>query len=126
MYNKGQPYKTTIRLNQGYVGETIELKVNRIVNNKEPITDGAPLIYTDRKMGVEPDYNIRTDRFEVAIEAMDKVAATHIAKRDQRIGERSYDTMSDEQQNEFNKKYPDNKHNKGKENAGTAANTSDS
>ena len=31
-----------------YEGETIEQKVNRIVNNNEPITDGAPIIFTDR------------------------------------------------------------------------------
>ena len=55
---------------EAYVGESIEHKVRRIVNNKEPIKDGAPLIYTERKDGVQPSYNIRTDRFEVAVEAM--------------------------------------------------------
>ena len=37
-----------------YEGETIEQKVNRIVNNNEPITDGAPIIFTERKDGVLP------------------------------------------------------------------------
>ena len=32
-----------------FEGETIETKVNRIVNNGEPIKDGAPIIYTERK-----------------------------------------------------------------------------
>lgn len=63
-------------------GESIEDKIKRIVNNKEPIKDGAPLIYTDRKDGVKEAYNIRTDRFEVAINAMDKVNKAKIAKRD--------------------------------------------
>lgn len=79
------PSKTTISRNTSYEGETIEMKINRIVNNKEPITDSAPLIYTDRKEGVQPDYNIRTDRWEHAIEAMDKVHKTELAKRQARI-----------------------------------------
>ena len=32
--------------------ETIEKKVKRIVENKEPISDGAPIIYTERNKGV--------------------------------------------------------------------------
>lgn len=71
-----------IKHNDSVEGETIEEKVNRIVNNKEPIKDGAPLIYTDRKEGVRAGYNIKTDRFEVAVEAMDKVNKSAIAKRD--------------------------------------------
>jgi len=31
---------------------------------------------------VEAGYNIKTDRFEIAVEAMDKVAKSNIAKRD--------------------------------------------
>ena len=49
MYKTKKPTETTIEANEGYEGETIEEKVARIVNNNEPITDGAPLIYTDRK-----------------------------------------------------------------------------
>ncbi len=64
-----------------YEGESIENKVNRILINKEPIQDGAPLIYTKRQDGVLPGYNIRTDRFDVAIEAMDKVAKSRLTKR---------------------------------------------
>lgn len=112
MYKKNKANKTTITVNQAYEGETIEQKINRIVNNGEPITDGAPLIYTDRKDGVEPQYDIRTDRFEVALDAMDKVTATHQAKREMRIGEKTFDTMTPEQQKTFNEKFPNNKHNK--------------
>lgn len=63
-----------------YEGETIETKVARVVNNKEPITDGAPIIYTEKKDGVLPDFNVRTDRWEIAIEAMDRVHKAEIAK----------------------------------------------
>lgn len=54
-------------------GETIEDKCARIVDNNEPITDGAPMIYTKRSEGVKQEYNIRTDKFEVAQEAMERV-----------------------------------------------------
>ena len=54
---------TTGRLQSAeiYEGETIEQKVNSIVNNNEPITDGSPIIFTERKDGVLPEYDIRTD-----------------------------------------------------------------
>jgi hypothetical protein len=83
-YNYQKSSKTCIRYNESYQGETIEQKIERITNNQEPIKDGAPLIYTDRKDGVQAGYNIRTDRFEVAIEAMDKVQAAKIAQRENR------------------------------------------
>jgi hypothetical protein len=63
-------------------GEPIEHKVARVVKNGEPIKDGAPLVYTERKDGVNAAYNIRTDRWEIAADAMDKVHKTMIAKRD--------------------------------------------
>ena len=62
-----------------------ESKVNRIVNNGEPITDGAPIIYTERKDGVLPEYDIRTDRWDIAIEAMDKVNMDRFAKRENKV-----------------------------------------
>ena len=74
---------TTLVVNQSLEGESLEEKVMRIVENNEPITDGAPIVYTDRREGVMPAYNIRTDRWDVAIEAMDKVSATRLAKRDE-------------------------------------------
>lgn len=86
MYKKNRILKTTIRTQIAYKGETLEQKVRRILNNKEPIKDGAPLVYTERKDGVQPSYNIRTDRFEVAVEAMEAVSKAHIARREERAG----------------------------------------
>lgn len=83
MYKKEINYaKTGLQVNQSVEGETIEQKVERVTVNKEPIKDGAPLIYTERKDGVQAGYDIRTDRFEVAIDAMDYVAKSIQAKRD--------------------------------------------
>jgi hypothetical protein len=81
MYKQIKPRRTSLTVNTSYEGETIEAKIRRIVNNKEPISDGAPLIYTNRKDGVLPEYDIKTDRFEIAVDAMDKVTKTNLAKR---------------------------------------------
>lgn len=62
-------------------GETIETKVRRIVEEKEPISDTAPIIYTNREAGVIAGYNIRTDRFDIALSAMDQVNKAKIATR---------------------------------------------
>lgn len=84
MYTIKKAQKTNIRRNESYIAETIEQKVHRITTNKEPIKDGAPIIYTERKDGVNPAYDIRTDRWEIAVDAMDKVTADRLAKREQR------------------------------------------
>lgn len=62
-------------------GETIETKVRRIVEEKEPISDTAPIIYTNREDGVIAGFNIRTDRFDIALSAMDQVNKAKIATR---------------------------------------------
>ena len=61
-------------------GESLENKVRRITENNEPITDGAPTIYANREDGVLPAYNIRTDRWEVAQQAMDAINQANLAK----------------------------------------------
>ena len=63
-----------------YEAEAIEEKVRRIVQENEPIEDGAPIIFQERIDGVKPEFNIRTDRWEVAIEAMDKVSADELSR----------------------------------------------
>lgn len=82
MYKKINYSETQLEVNQSTEGETLEMKIERILSNKEPIKDGAPLIYTDRKDGVQAGYNIKTDRWEVAIDAMDKVAKEVAARRE--------------------------------------------
>lgn len=88
--------KTSIEVNNSYEGEPIEKKVERFVNGQEPITDGAPLIYTDRKDGVEPQYNIRTDRFEIGLEAMDYVTRSERAKTVQMYKNKDNGNVSNE------------------------------
>lgn len=56
-------------------GENIITKIRRILDENEPLTDGAPLIYTPKEDGVRPEYDIRTDKWQIAINAMDRVNA---------------------------------------------------
>ena len=85
MYPRRKANQTTLAVNTATTGETIEQKMRRIVNNKEPITDGAPITYTERKEGVQPQYDIRTDRWEIAVEAMDKVTQQKLSNRQAKI-----------------------------------------
>jgi len=73
MYRKNKVIETSIERNETVEGEMLEEKIERMMNNKEPIEEEAPLAFTERKEGVKPEYDIRTDRFEIAVEAMDQV-----------------------------------------------------
>ena len=68
-----------------YEAEPREVKLRKIISGEASnMEDGVfPTIYTEKKDGVRPEYDIRTDRFEVAIDAMDKInqsTANQIAK----------------------------------------------
>lgn len=81
MYNPSKHTRTSLKVNESTEGETIEEKLVRVTTNKEPIKDGAPIIYTERAEGVQAGYNIKTDRWEIAIDAMDAIAKSETAKR---------------------------------------------
>lgn len=71
--------------NLTYQAEPREVKLRKIISGESSnMEDGVfPTIYTEKKDGVQPEFDIRTDRFEVAIEAIDKInqsAANQIAK----------------------------------------------
>lgn len=83
MYNKRKSQqKTSLTVNQCFKGETIEEKVRRIMHNGEPVTDGAPQIYTEFGEGVVPETNIRADRFELALEVTDALHKDKMTKRE--------------------------------------------
>ena len=79
MYRKVTYTKSTIKSVPVFEGERIETKVERIVNNKEPISDGAPINYTE-KGELNPNYDHRTDRWEYATDNMDVVHRSESAK----------------------------------------------
>lgn len=82
MYKPNKPHKTKMTGITLEEGETIEEKMVRIMNNKEPITDGAPIIHIPRSEGVRADTNIRTDRFEIAVDFTDQSSKAKLAQRD--------------------------------------------
>lgn len=71
--------------NLTYQADPREVKLRKIISGESNnLEDGVfPTIYTEKKDGVQPEFDIRTDRFEVAIEAIDKInqsTANQIAK----------------------------------------------
>lgn len=71
--------------NLTYQAEPREVKLRKIISGEaNDMEDGVfPTIYTEKKDGVQPEFDIRTDRFEVAIDAIDKInqsVANEIAK----------------------------------------------
>lgn len=71
--------------NLAYQAEPREVKLRKIISGESNnMEDGVfPTIYTEKKDGVQPEFDIRTDRFEVAIDAIDKInqsIANQIAK----------------------------------------------
>lgn len=71
--------------NLTYEAEPREVKLRKIINGESnDMEDGVfPTIYTEKKDGVQPEFDIRTDRFEVAIDAIDKInqsVANQVAK----------------------------------------------
>lgn len=64
-------------------GEIIEKKIQRIMDEKSPIDDSAPIIYTERKNGINPAHDVRTDRFDLALEAMEIETKKRIAANEE-------------------------------------------
>ena len=77
-YSKPSNNNSRLKSIEIYEGESIETKCARVLQNNEPITDTAPIIYTAKEDGVLPAYNIRTDRFEIAMDAMNKMETAPI------------------------------------------------
>lgn len=97
--HKMSPYTPEQRLwvNESVEGESIENKIERMINNREPMSEpGVGLLFTAREDGVLAETDIRTDRFEIAVEAADKIQKSHIAKREERIKNRSEEKKGDD------------------------------
>lgn len=64
-------------------GEILEKKIQRIMDEKSPIDDSAPIIYTEKKNGINPAHDVRTDRFDLALEAMEIETKKRIAANEE-------------------------------------------
>lgn len=81
MYKDIRNYTTCINCNTSTEGESIETMLSRITTNREPIKDSSPIIYMERKDGIKPEYDIRTDKFDNAIDKIAEVNALRIERR---------------------------------------------
>ena len=61
-------------------GQSIEEMIRKATATNEPIEANAPMVYTEKAKGVLPETDIRTDRFELAIDAIDKFSKSETAK----------------------------------------------
>lgn len=84
MYKIPKFQKTNIVSESSTEGETIENQIAKALSEGSKLGDNKPLIYTERKEGVRAETNIRTDRFEVAIEATSKIDKSYKASREER------------------------------------------
>lgn len=71
--------------NTAYEADTLETTVKKMLENGEPIGDLVNMEYTERKDGVRPEFNVRTDKMDLAMEAMSVADKTHKAKRAERM-----------------------------------------
>lgn len=55
--------------------------LRKALNGNEPVQATAKMTYNDRKDGVLPQHDIRTDRFDLAMMATDKIHASQAAAR---------------------------------------------
>lgn len=63
-------------------GESMEEKLRRATMTKEPIeVDFTPEMYQERKAGVDPMCDIRTDKFQMAQDACDTMTRTYLLGR---------------------------------------------
>ena len=70
--------RSKIQINNLYEAEPLEVKLRRKMKGgkvDEEEGDGKTwaIAYTEKKDGVKPEYDIRTDRFEIARQAMETV-----------------------------------------------------
>ena len=54
--------------------------MRKATEEKKPIEAVAPMIYTEKSKGIIPEYDIRTDRFEIAQAAMEKLNSVKFAE----------------------------------------------
>ena len=98
MYKVRQLPTTGIKRNVSTVGETIEDEVYKMVYEKNIPSAQKSIIFQEKKEGVQPAYNIRTDKFAIALDAIEtvtrygrKTARAKDEKNGQESGESSAD-----------------------------------
>lgn len=83
-------------------GQSIEQTMRIATANKEQAVAMLPEIYQKRNEGIDPICDIRTDKFQLAQDAMDKVTRAHLLahqNKDKMGKERDNSWITDEEGN---------------------------
>lgn len=83
------------------IGETIESMIRKQTTTNQPIDATAPIIFTPRKDGVIDDYNIRSDKWDRALQNMEQVAINRQTQREnwiQSLDDNNIETTPDSEQ----------------------------
>lgn len=74
-----------IKRNTSYEAESIEQMLRKAKEGESIELGGKELLYTEKKDGVLPATNIRTDKWEIAQDALDTVERTRAVKEQEYI-----------------------------------------
>ena len=96
MYKIPKKTITSIERNESIEGETLEMQIQRMINNGEVLGEEKEMIYTKPSEGVLYGTDIRGDRQEKAIEMTEKVAADVMRRRELK-------SLAEKQKNEAEK-----------------------
>ena len=84
-------WPSSFDINEATIGAKLETKIEQLMHEHESTGETAPLLYTAREQGVKESTNIRTDRWEIAVEAADKITRSYLARREDRAAAREKD-----------------------------------
>ena len=96
MYKITRKTITSIEGNESIEGETLEMQIQRMINNGEVLGEEKEMIYTNPSEGVVYGTDIRGDKQEKAIEMTEKVAADVMRRRELK-------SLAEKQKNEAEK-----------------------
>ena len=82
MYKIPRKTITSIERNESIEGETLEMQIQRMINNGEVLGEEKEMIYTKPSEGVVYGTDIRGDKQEKAIEMTEKVAQDVMRRRE--------------------------------------------
>lgn len=91
-YSKKIKQTTQISCNESYEAQSLEEQIKAATIGNQKIQADGSLIFTERKKGVEPQYNIRTDRFDLALDQIEKYDKMTAAQRDDKPEQEITDT----------------------------------
>lgn len=80
-----KPKHGNIALENTYEAEGLEIKLRKMMDNKEPIPEDWVTTYTEKSKGVEPQYNPRTDRWDIAMQTIGKIRYAESAEEAKRM-----------------------------------------